>query len=181
MTFQSLNAALCRLQQRATETCRDYYDRFTQITLLLRERHSNRFCPGELARMSKDCFYAGLRAQHRPMVVYLKDHPNSTPLDLMVALMENYALANAHYPPATSTKTTAGVHHTDHNRAPWHMDKQDHYADRKTGGYTVCQMQLGWDEHARWCCWRWVCHLPSATGCRTRGRPVWHREPHVRC
>ena len=78
MTFQSLNAALCRLQQRATETCRDYYDHFTQITVLLWERHSNHFCPGELARMSKDCFYAGLRAEHRPMVVHLKDHPNST-------------------------------------------------------------------------------------------------------
>ena len=79
MTFQSLHAALCRLQQWATETCQDYYDRFTQITMLLWERHSNRFCPGELARMSKDCFYAGLRAEHRPMVVHLKDRPNSTP------------------------------------------------------------------------------------------------------
>ena len=128
MTFQSLNAALCGLQQRATETCRDYYDRFTQITVLLWERHSNHFHPGELARMSKDCFYVGLRAEHRPMVVHLKDRPNSTPLDLMAALMENEqndALANAHYPPATSTKTTAGVHHTDHSRAPCHMDKQD--------------------------------------------------------
>ena len=57
MTFQSLNAALCGLQQRATETCRDYYDCFTQITVLLRERHSNHFRPGQLARMSKDCFY----------------------------------------------------------------------------------------------------------------------------
>ena len=79
MTFQSLNAALCGLQQQATETCQDYYDCFTQITVLLWERHSNRFCPGELARMSKDCFYAGLRAEHRPMVVHLKDRPNSTP------------------------------------------------------------------------------------------------------
>ena len=35
MTFQSLNAALCGLQQRATETCQDYYDRSTQITVLL--------------------------------------------------------------------------------------------------------------------------------------------------
>ena len=35
MTFQLLNAALCGLQQRAMETCRDYYDRFTQITVLL--------------------------------------------------------------------------------------------------------------------------------------------------
>ena len=32
MTFQLLNTALCGLQQRATEMCRDYYDRFTQIT-----------------------------------------------------------------------------------------------------------------------------------------------------
>ena len=79
MTFQSLNAALCGLQQWATEICRDYYDCFTQITVLLRERHSNHFRPGELARMSKDCFYAGLRAEHRPMVVHLKDHPNSIP------------------------------------------------------------------------------------------------------
>ena len=152
MTFQSLNAALCRLQQRATEMCRDYYDHFTQITVLLWERHSNCFCTGELARMSKDCLYAGLRAKHRPMVAHLKDRPNSTPLDLLAALMENEqndVLANAHYPPATSAKTTAGVHHTDHPRAPRHMDKQDQYADRKMGGYAIHQMQLGRYEHAR--------------------------------
>ena len=98
--------------------CRDYYDHFTQITMLLWERHSNCFRPGELAKKSKEYFYAGLRAQHRPMVVYLKDRPNSTPLDLLVALMENEqnnALANARYPPATSAKTTAGAHHTDHS------------------------------------------------------------------
>ena len=80
------------------------------------------------------------------MVVHLKDCPNSTPLDLLAALMENEqndALANAHYPPATSTKTTAGVCHTDHPRAPCHMDKQDWYANRKTAGYTICKMQLG--------------------------------------
>ena len=41
MTFQLLNAFLCGLQQRATETCRDYYDRFTQITLLLCIRNAS--------------------------------------------------------------------------------------------------------------------------------------------
>ena len=78
--------------------------------------------------MSKDYFYAGLRTKHRPMVVHLKDRPNSTPLDLLAALMENKqndALANVHYPPATSSKTTAGGRHTDHPRVPHHMDKQD--------------------------------------------------------
>ena len=123
----------------------DYYDRFTQITMLLRERHLNHFRPGKLARMFKDCFYVGLRAEHRPMVVHLKDHPNSTPLDLLAALMENEqndALASAHYPPAISLKMTAGVHHADHSRTLHHMDKQDWYANQKAGGYTVCQMQL---------------------------------------
>ena len=114
--------------------------------MLLQERHLNRFCPGELARMSKDCFYAGLRAKHRPMVVHLKDCPNSNCVDLLMALMENEqndALANARYPLATSAKTTAGACHTDHSRAPQHMDNQDRYTDRKAGGYTTQQMQLG--------------------------------------
>ena len=139
---------------RNMNLCWDYYDRFTQITVLLPERHLNHFHPGELARMSKDCFYTGLRAKHRPMVVHLKDHPNFTPLDLLAALMENEqndTLANAHYPPATSSKMTAGGCHTDHPRAPRHMDKQDWYADQKPGGYAVHQMQLGRDELARDC------------------------------
>ena len=74
------------------------------------------------------------------MVVHLKDHPNSTPLDLLMALManeQNDTLANARYPPATSAKTTAGERHTYHSRALRHMDKQDRYADRKAGGYTT--------------------------------------------
>ena len=74
------------------------------------------------------------------MVVHLKDHPNSTPLDLLAALMENEqndALANARYPPANSAKTTAGACYIDHSQAPRHMDKQDRYADRKAGGYTT--------------------------------------------
>ena len=110
------------------------------MTVLLRERHSSRFNPGKLARMSKDCFYATLRAEHRPMVVHLKDCPNSTPLDLLVALMENEqndVLAHACYPPATSAKTTTGVHHMDHSQALRHIEKQDRYADRKAGGYTT--------------------------------------------
>ena len=34
MTFQALSAALCGLQQRPHESCRDYYDRMVQITVL---------------------------------------------------------------------------------------------------------------------------------------------------
>ena len=88
MTFQSLNAALCSLQQRQMESARAYYNRMAQITVILRERHGNRYRPGELARMSKDCFYVGLLPENRPMVVHLKDQPHTTPLDLLKALLE---------------------------------------------------------------------------------------------
>ena len=101
MTFQSLNAALCGLQQRQMESARAYYNRMVQITVILRERHGNRYRPGELVRMSKDCFYAGLLPENRPMVVHLKDQPHTTPLDLLKALLEqeeNDALTRIHRP-----------------------------------------------------------------------------------
>ena len=73
MTFQSLNAALCGLQQRQMESARAYNNCMAQITVILRESHGNHYRPGGLARMSKDCFYAGLLPENRPMVVHLKD------------------------------------------------------------------------------------------------------------
>ena len=66
MTFQALSAALCGLQQRPYESCQDYYDRMVQITVLLHERHSNRFRPGELTWMTKEYFYSGLRPRTSP-------------------------------------------------------------------------------------------------------------------
>ena len=85
MTFQALSVALCGLQQRPTESCRDYYDRMVQITVLLCERHSNRFRPGELTRMTKEYFYLGLRPEHRPIVAHLKDRPNASCMSLLIA------------------------------------------------------------------------------------------------
>ena len=109
MTFQSLNAALCSLQQRQMESARAYYNRMAQITVILRERHGNRYRPGELARMSKDCFYVGLLPENHPMVVHLKDQPHTTPLDLLRALLEqeeNDALTRTRYPPSASSRTS---------------------------------------------------------------------------
>ena len=107
MTFQLLNAALCGLQQRQMESARAYYNHMAQITVILRKCHSNRYRPGELARMSKDCFYVGLLPENRPMVVHLKDQPHTTPLDLLKALLEqeeNDALTRTQYPPSTSSR-----------------------------------------------------------------------------
>ena len=109
MTFQPLNAALCGLQQRQMESASAYYNRMAQITLILRECHGNRYRPGELARMSKDCFYVGLLPENRPMVVHLKDQPHTTPLDLLKALLEqeeNDTLTRTRYPSSTSSRTS---------------------------------------------------------------------------
>ena len=87
------------------ESAHAYYNRMAQITVLLTECHGNHYRPGELARMSKDCFYAGLLPENRPMVVHLKDQPHTTPLDLLRALLEqeeNDALMHTRYPPSTS-------------------------------------------------------------------------------
>ena len=109
MTFQSLNAALCGLQQRQMESAHAYYNYMVQITVILRERHGNHYRPGELARMSKDCFYVGLLPENRPMVVHLKDQPHTTPLDLLKVLLEqeeNDTLTCTRYPPSTSSRTS---------------------------------------------------------------------------
>ena len=109
MTFQSLNAALCGLQQKPMEPTCAYYNHMAQITVILREHHGNHYRPGELVRMSKDCFYAGFLPKNRPMVVHLKDQPHTTPLDLLKALLEqeeNDALTCSQYPPSTSARST---------------------------------------------------------------------------
>ena len=142
MTFQSLNAALCSLQQRQMESACAYYNRMAQITIILRECHGNRYRPGELARMSKDCFYAGLLPENRPMVVHLKDQPHTTPLDLLKALLEqeeNDTLTHMRYPPSTSSRTSQP------SKPPERYHRQPP-ADKKNDGYTVRPAQLDADS-----------------------------------
>ena len=141
MTFQSLNAALCGLQQRQMKSAHAYYNRMAQITVILRECHSNRYRPGELARMS-NCFYAGLLPKNRPMVVHLKDQPHTTPLDLLKALLEqeeNYTLMRMWYPPSTSSRTSQP------SKPPEHYHRQPP-AHKRNDGYTVRPAQLDADS-----------------------------------
>ena len=116
MTFQLLNAAY-GLQQKLMESTCAYYNHMAQITVILREHHGNPYRPGELVRMSKDCFYAGLLPENYPMVVHLKDQPHTTPLDLLRALLEqdeNDTLTCTRYPPSTSSRPTHPQKSTEH-------------------------------------------------------------------
>ena len=58
--FRDLNAWLCGLKQGAFESPKDYYDCMVDIGVALREYHQDRFQPGELSRIEKECFFAGL-------------------------------------------------------------------------------------------------------------------------
>ena len=136
--FQSLNAALCGLQQRPMESARAYYNCMAQITVILRECHGNRYRPGELARMSKDCFYAGLLPENHPMVVHLKDQLHTTPLDLLRVLLkqeENDTLTCTRYPQSTSTRLS----HPQKSMECYHRQPA---TEKRNDGYTVCPAQL---------------------------------------
>ena len=51
---------LCGLKQGAFESPKDYYDCMVDIGVALREYHQDRFQPGELSHIEKECFFAGL-------------------------------------------------------------------------------------------------------------------------
>ena len=139
MTFQALSAALCGLQQRPYESCRDYYDPMVQITVFLRERHSNWFRPGELTRMTKESFYSGLWPKHRPIVAHLKDRPNASCMNLLTALQENEqndAQTQTRYPANTTPRA---------NGQP-RPQQADQPADRKAGGFNHRPMHLEPEE-----------------------------------
>ena len=139
MTFQALSAALCGLQQHPYESCQDYYDRTVQITVLLRERHSNRFRPGELTRMTKEYFYSGLQPKHHPIVTHLKDRPNASCMSLLIALQENEQ-NDAHTWMRYPTNTTPHANGQPHPR------QADRPADRKAGGFNHRPVQLEQEE-----------------------------------
>ena len=136
MTFQSLNATLCGLQQKPMQSAHAYYNRKVQITVILRECHGNCYRPGELARMSKDCFYAGLLPENHPMVVHLKDQPHTTPLDLLKALLEqeeNDTLTHTSYPPSTSSRSNNALKPAEcYHRQPLAEKRNDRYTVRLT-------------------------------------------------
>ena len=124
------------------ESACTYYNHMAQISIILRECHGNHYRPGELARMSKDCFYAGLLPENRPMVVHLKDQPQTTPLDLLKALLEqeeNDTLTSTRYRPSTSSRMS------QLSKPPERYHRQPP-ADKRNDGYTVRPAQLDADS-----------------------------------
>ena len=90
--------------------------------MVLREYHQDRFQPGELSRIEKECFFAGLRDQSKYLVSYMKDKKEYGTVDMLKELREN---DEARYP----ANTTHRPGKTDG------YDQNAGHPDRKRGGY----------------------------------------------
>ena len=87
--FRDLNARLCGLKQGPFEPPKDYYDSMVDIGVALREYHQDRFQPGEVSCIEKECFFARRRDQLKYLVSLMKDKKEYGPVDMLKELREN--------------------------------------------------------------------------------------------
>ena len=121
VTFRDLNARMCRLKQGMNEPIKTYYERMADISVKLEQYHGDRFGPGELKMMKKDCFYAGLKEHNKYLVSHMKDREQYGPAQMLREIWEQ---EDSHYPANTSPKP----HHTDSgNKNTSHYNKNSTY------------------------------------------------------
>ena len=129
ITFRDLNARMCRLKQGMNEPIKTYYERMADISVKLEQYHGDRFGPGELKMMKKDCFYAGLKEHNKYLVSHMKDREQYGPAQMLKEIWEQ---EDSRYPANTSPKP----HHTDSgNKNTSHYNKNSTYD--KPRAYTV--------------------------------------------
>ena len=93
--FQDLNARLCGLKQGAFQSPKDYYDRMVDIGVALREYHQDRFQPGELSNIEKECFFARLPPTNQQ--IGREGTPNTTEDDRQARSKKTPEMAQAHW------------------------------------------------------------------------------------
>ena len=104
ISFQD-NVKLCGLKQEDWELPKDYYERMVDISVALKEYHGDRFQPGELVQMKKDCFYAGLQENYKYLVSHLKDWEDINAVFMLKEIQESEEsryLVNSSNPPKRS-------------------------------------------------------------------------------
>ena len=133
VTFRDLNARMCGLKQGANEPIKAYYERMVDISVKLEQYHGDRFGPGELRNMKKDCFYAGLKEHNKYLVSHMKDQDQYRPAQMHKEIREQ---EDSRYPANTTPKPH---NHDGVNKNPTHYggkgspyDKPQTYAVRQT-------------------------------------------------
>ena len=129
VTFRDLNARMCGLKQGMNKPIKTYYKRMADISVKLEQYHGDRFGPGELKMMKKDCFYAGLKEHNKYLVSHMKDREQYGPAQMLREIRQQ---EDSRYPANTSPKP----HHTDSgNKNTSHYNKNSTYD--KPWAYTV--------------------------------------------
>ena len=88
VTFRDLNARMCGLKQGMNEPIKLYYEWMADISVKLEQYHGDRFGPGELSLMKKDCFYAGLKEHNKYLVSHMKDRDQYGPVQMLKEIWE---------------------------------------------------------------------------------------------
>ena len=108
ITFRDLNARMCGLKQGMNEPIKLYYERMADISIKLEQYHGDRFGPGELSLMKKDCFYVGLKEHNKYLVSHMKDHVQYR---LAQMLKEIRKQEDSRYPANTTLKPHSQDNH----------------------------------------------------------------------
>ena len=101
VTFWDLNARMCGLKQGMNEPIKSYYEKMADISVKLEQYHGDRFGPGELSLMKKDCFYMGLKEHNKYLVSHMKDRDQYGPAQMLKEIREQ---EDSHYPANTTPK-----------------------------------------------------------------------------
>ena len=118
VTFRDLNARMCGLKQGMNEPIKSYYERMADISVKLEQYHGDRFGPGELSLMKKDCFYAGLKEHNKYLVSHMKDRDQYGPAQMLKEIREQ---EDSRYP----ANTTPKPHNQDN-----HNKNTNHYGGK---------------------------------------------------
>ena len=130
VTFRDLNAQMCGLKQGTNEPIKAYYERMADISVKLEQYHGDRFGPGELKMMKKDCFYVGLKEHNKYLVSHMKDRDQYGPVQMLKEIREQ---EDSRYPANTMPKPH---NHDNTNKNPTHYGGKGSPYD-KPRTYTV--------------------------------------------
>ena len=101
ITFRDLNAQMCGMKQASHQPIKTYYELMADVSVKLEQYHGDRFGPGELSLMKKDCFYAGLKDSNKYLVSHMKDQPQYGPAQMLKEIWEQ---EDSRYPANTTPK-----------------------------------------------------------------------------
>ena len=132
VTFRDLNARMCGLKQGMNEPIKTYYERMADISVKQEQYHGDRFGPGELKMMKKDCFYARLKEHNKYLFFHMKDREQYGPAQMLREIREQ---EDSCYQANTSPKpnhTDSGNKNTSHYNKNSTYDKPRAYTVRHT-------------------------------------------------